>query len=59
MGEVGSQMGKTPRAGKILPMADSKVKCNTGGDRPQDPKTLDVEFHPIEEVLHDEYKIHR
>ena len=30
----------------------------SGGNRPLEPRTLEVEFFPMEEVLHEKVKVH-
>jgi hypothetical protein len=34
------------------------VRTAIGGNRPLEPRALEVEFFPIEEVLHEKVKIH-
>ena len=35
------------------------VTTHAIGNRPLEPKGLEVEFFPMEEVLHEEVKVHR
>ncbi len=41
---------------EFIALLDIKLECN--GNRPLEPRALEVEFFPMEEVLHEKVKIH-
>ncbi len=50
----------TQDQGNRVRLAAEKLldEASRGGNRPLEPKALEVEFFPLEEVLHEEIKIY-
>ena len=46
------------RFGASMRKASAVIKLSWVGNRPFEPKALEVEFFPMEEVLHEKVKIH-
>ena len=56
-GEAGLAVGDVCRKHGISNA--TYYQCMSKGNRPLEPRALEVEFFPMEEVLHEKVKIHR